>query len=106
MAGEITAPRPEGEEEVQSIQVIIKSDANVSTLRGLQSDCVSRMIKIPGIVIATSGIRAKATKMSIQCRGCQNVIPNLVVKPGLEGFILPRKCNQYVTKMDYFLSCF
>ncbi|XP_065348701.1 DNA replication licensing factor Mcm5 [Cloeon dipterum] len=97
VAGEITAPRPEGEEEVQDIQVIIQSDANVTSMRGLQSDYVSRLVKIPGIVIATSGIRAKATKMSIQCRGCQSVIPNLSVKPGLEGFILPRKCNQEQT---------
>lgn len=59
----------------------------------LQSESVSRLVKIAGIVIAASGIRAKATTMSIQCRSCNEVIPNLRVNPGLEGFVLPRKCN-------------
>lgn len=54
---------------------------------------VSRLVKVPGIIIGVSGIRAKATKIAIQCRSCQNVIPNLAVKPGLEGYVLPRKCN-------------
>lgn len=58
-----------------------------------QSETVSRLIKIPGIVISASGIKAKATKISIQCRSCRNVIPNLPVKPGLEGYVMPRKCN-------------
>lgn len=94
VADELTAPRPEGEEEVQDVQILIQSDAHPTSLRGLKSDSVSHLIKIPGIVVATSGIRAKTTKMSIQCRGCQDVIANLTVKPGLEGYILPRKCNR------------
>ena len=31
--------------------------------------------------------------MSIQCRSCSVVVPNLPVNPGLEGYALPRKCN-------------
>lgn len=58
-----------------------------------QSDVVSRLVKIPGIVISASGIKAKATRISIQCRSCSNIIPNLPIKPGLEGYIMPRKCN-------------
>jgi DNA replication licensing factor MCM5 len=54
---------------------------------------VSRLVKIPGIVVAASGIKSKATKISLQCRTCRNVIPNIDVKPGLEGYALPRKCN-------------
>ena len=59
----------------------------------LQSEQVSRLVKIPGIVIAASAIRAKAIKMSLQCRGCRTVVNNIAVKPGLEGYALPRKCT-------------
>ena len=57
-----------------------------------QSEQVSRLVKIPGIIVSASGIKAKATKISIQCRSCRNVVPNLTIKPGLEGYILPRRC--------------
>ncbi|KAG7298070.1 minichromosome maintenance protein 5 [Plutella xylostella] len=93
LADELTAPRPEGEEKVEDIQVLLSSDAHPSNLRELKSETVSRLVKIPGIVISASGIKAKATKISIQCRSCRNIIPNLPVKPGLEGYVMPRKCN-------------
>ncbi|VVD04660.1 DNA replication licensing factor Mcm5 [Leptidea sinapis] len=93
LADELTAPRPEGEEKVEDIQVLLISDAHAANLRELKSETVSRLVKIPGIIISASGIKAKATKISIQCRSCRNIIPNLPVKPGLEGYVMPRKCN-------------
>ncbi|XP_034238353.1 DNA replication licensing factor Mcm5 [Thrips palmi] len=93
VADEVTAPRPEGEEKVEDIQILISSDANCLSLRDMKSDFVSRLVKIPGIVVAASGIRAKATTIAIQCRSCRNVIPNLTVRPGLDGYAMPRKCN-------------
>lgn len=93
LADELTAPRPATEEKVEDIQVLLSSDALPSNLRELKSETVSHLVKIPGIVVSASGIKAKATKISIQCRSCKNVIPNLAVKPGLEGYVMPRKCN-------------
>ncbi|XP_033627243.1 DNA replication licensing factor mcm5-like [Asterias rubens] len=93
MADEVTRPRPEGEEDLEDIQIMLNSEANPISIRHLKSDQVSKLIKIPGIVIAASAIRAKATKITIQCRGCRNYVPNLSVKPGLEGYTMPRKCN-------------
>ena len=93
VADEVTAPRPEGEENVHDIQILLSSDGNCTSLRDMKSDFVSRLVKISGIVVAASGIRAKATKIAIQCRSCRNVIPNLTVKPGLDGYAMPRKCN-------------
>ncbi|KAK4885009.1 hypothetical protein RN001_001280 [Aquatica leii] len=93
VADELTAPRSKGEENVEDIQIMLTSEANPSSLRGLKSDVISRLVKIPGIIVSASGIRAKATKIAIQCRNCQNIIPNLPIKPGLEGYIMPRKCN-------------
>lgn len=92
VADEITAPRPADESEVQDIQVLLVSDANPIAVRDLKSDQVSRLVKIPGIIVSASGIKAKATKISIQCRSCRNVVPNLIIKPGLEGYIMPRRC--------------
>lgn len=54
---------------------------------------VSKLIKIPGIIISASGIRAKATKISIQCRSCRSTQNNISIRPGLEGYVLPRKCS-------------
>lgn len=93
VADEITAPRPEHEEHMHDIQILLSSNANPTNIRQLKSDCVSKLVKIAGIIVAASGISAKATRMSIQCLSCSTVIPNLKVNPGLEGYALPRKCN-------------
>lgn len=93
VADEITAPRPDNEQRVEDIQILLRSNANPTNIRELKSECVSKLVKIAGIVVAASGIKAKATRISIQCRSCSNVIPNLTVNPGLEGYALPRKCT-------------
>lgn len=53
---------------------------------------VSKLVKVPGIIVSASGIKAKATKIAIMCRTCQDIRANLQIKPGLEGFLMPRKC--------------
>merc|ERR1719492_205629 len=78
---------------LKKIQVTLQSEANPSSIRELNSEQVSKLVKIPGIVVAASGIKAKATKINLQCRSCKTVIPNIEVKPGLEGYAMPRKCN-------------
>jgi DNA replication licensing factor MCM5 len=93
VADEITSPRPEGEEEVEKIQVMLFSEGNPCSIRDLSAEIVSRLVKIPGIVVAASGMKAKATRISIQCRSCRTVIPNIDIKPGLDSYALPRKCN-------------
>lgn len=90
---EITAPRPESEEHIPDIQVLVNSTSNPTNIRDLKSEFVSKLVKVAGIIVAASGIKAKANKITIQCRTCGNVIPNLNVNPGLEGYPLPRKCN-------------
>ncbi|XP_020618458.1 DNA replication licensing factor mcm5-like [Orbicella faveolata] len=92
MADEITKPRPLGEEEVQDIQITLKSDANPMSVRELRSEQMAKLVKIPGIIISASAIRAKATNITIQCRSCRNTISNIPLKPGLEGYAMPRKC--------------
>ncbi|PFX29385.1 DNA replication licensing factor MCM5, partial [Stylophora pistillata] len=69
MADEVTKPRPLGEEEVQDIQITLKSEANPMSVREL-----------------------RATNITIQCHSCRNTISNIPLKPGLEGYAMPRKC--------------
>jgi DNA replication licensing factor MCM5 len=54
---------------------------------------VSRLVKVPGIIISATAVRAKATRVCLQCRGCRSVISNIPLPPGLQGYALPRKCN-------------
>lgn len=58
-----------------------------------QSTEVSRLVSVVGLVVAASGVKAKAQTLTVQCRSCQASLNNLPVKPGLEGYLLPRKCN-------------
>ena len=67
MADEVTKPRPEGQEELEdSIQVVVQSESLPASLRSVGSDHVSRLVKIQGIIVAASGIKAKATNISLQ----------------------------------------
>ncbi|KAK3092794.1 hypothetical protein FSP39_007290 [Pinctada imbricata] len=93
VADEVTHPRPEGEEEVVDVQVMLHSNSNPCSIRELKSEQMARLVRIPGIVIAASAIKSKATRLTIQCRSCKNVVNNIPVNPGLEGYALPRKCN-------------
>merc|ERR1711970_55098 len=92
-ADEVTYPRADGETNVEDIHVTLISEAAPTSVRDLKSEQVSKLVKIPGIVVAASGIKAKATRISIQCRSCRTTIPDIPLKPGLEGYQLPRKCN-------------
>jgi len=92
-ADEVTFPRADGETNVEDIHVTLISEASPISVRDLKSDQVSKLVKIPGIVVAASGIKAKATRISIQCRSCRTTIPDIPLKPGLEGYQMPRKCN-------------
>ncbi|KAH7972068.1 hypothetical protein HPB52_006162 [Rhipicephalus sanguineus] len=93
VADEVTRPRPEGEEDVADIQVLLKSEAHPVPMREIKSDQVSRLVKVPGIVIAATGTKAKATSITLQCRSCRETVPNVPIRPGLEGYALPRRCN-------------
>lgn len=67
----------------------------------LQSDQVSRLVKVHGIIISATAVKAKATKVCLKCRGCRNVINNIPLPPGLQGYALPRKCNTWVPHLDW-----
>lgn len=92
IASELTQPCPEGDGEIRDIQILLRSNALPTSIRDIKSEYISHLSTVAGIIVSASNIRAKATKMTIQCRSCSNVIPNIFLNPGLEGYALPRKC--------------
>ncbi|XP_054715712.1 DNA replication licensing factor mcm5-A-like [Uloborus diversus] len=93
VADEITKPRPEGEENIHDIQIMMRSNANPCLMRDLKSDHISKLVKIPGIITAASSVQAKSTTISIQCRSCKEIVPKIKINPGFDGLNLPRRCN-------------
>ena len=91
VAGEITRPL-EGEEE-EDVQIMLNPSEEPVSLRSLQSEYVSKLVTVSGIVVAASGVRVKAQKVTIQCRSCRNSVLDIPIKPGFDGYMLPRKCN-------------
>jgi DNA replication licensing factor MCM5 len=54
---------------------------------------VSKLIRIPGIVIKASTVKVKATQLRIQCQKCHSV-KDVVLRPGMSGVNLPRTCDR------------
>lgn len=76
----------------RGIQVQLIHLQRKTSMRDVDSSCVSKLVSIPGIVIGASNIRPKAKKLIIQCRGCQWV-RSIDVSSGFGGAQLPRSCD-------------
>ncbi|KII62325.1 DNA replication licensing factor mcm5-A [Thelohanellus kitauei] len=98
---EITYPRP-NDEKLSEIQVLLMWDSHFIPIRQLKSDYVSKLVKIRGVVINVSSVRIKAISVSIQCRSCKTVIPNLPMRSGIENLNLPRKCPSASSSVNPF----
>eukprot|EP01134_Creolimax_fragrantissima_P002299 CFRG2299T1 len=92
VADEITRPRP-NDEPIKDIQVMLTTDRRATTIRELDSTHVSKVVRVPGIVIKASNIVAKATNIRIECRNCGDV-KDMSIRPGFSGAMLPRTCDR------------
>ena len=77
---------------IESIHVTISSHETPRSVRGLNSKDVSRLVCIPGIVIAASRAKAKASIVGIECKRCKNV-RYLKIPPGYASAQMPRTCE-------------
>ncbi|KAG8861718.1 minichromosome maintenance protein 5 [Tulasnella sp. 330] len=85
-------------EEVPFVQVSIRTGMNMMSCRDLAADTISKLVRIPGIVISASVLSSRATKLHLTCRGCRS---NKIIYPavGLGGMgggkdgALPRICD-------------
>ncbi|KAL5535173.1 MCM5 [Sanghuangporus sanghuang] len=83
---------------IPTVQVTIKSGLNMLQFRNLSADTLHKLVRVPGIVISTSVLSSRATKLHLQCRGCRSTKD--IYPPGGLGGIgggadrgLPRQCD-------------
>jgi len=98
LAGTSEEGTQKASETISKIQVTIKSGLNLLQVRELTANTMNKLVRIPGIVISASTLTARATRLHLQCRGCQSV---KIIHPqgGLGGMGsgsdrgLPRVCD-------------
>jgi DNA replication licensing factor MCM5 len=78
--------------ELEPVHVTLRSGADPIPMRAVGSGHISQVIKLPGIAIACSRVRAKATEVTAACRQCRATL-RIMVSEGLSGITLPRQCE-------------
>lgn len=94
------ASGPPGNGDIPTIQIMTHTAMNMMSLRKLTSESITKLIRTPGIIIQTSTLSSRATKLHLQCRACRSI---KIVHPtsGLGGMggngagdkTLPRVCD-------------
>ncbi|KAL6226181.1 hypothetical protein ACLB2K_000144 [Fragaria x ananassa] len=84
--GQLEEPVPE------DVQILLTSREDTTSMRKLGAQSILKLIKISGITIAASRVKAKATYVIVMCKNCKNV-QRVPCRPGLGGAIVPRTCN-------------
>lgn len=73
------------------IQIILTSTANTTSIRDLNATHITKLIRIPGIIISASPLSSKATKLQLMCRNCRHMTI-LDVNSGFGSMQIPTKC--------------
>ncbi|CAM9525071.1 unnamed protein product [Discosporangium mesarthrocarpum] len=89
---QLTADRTDGE-DLPEIQVVIRSEQLPTGLRGIAADHVNKLLKVPGIIISATRIRAKAVSVAIRCKTC-GCLKHLPCNGPFGGAALPMKCDR------------
>ncbi|KAI1004201.1 DNA replication licensing factor [Podosphaera aphanis] len=74
-------------------QLLLHSSAGEISIRNLDALTISRLVRVPGIVIGASVLSSKATALQIQCRNCRQT-KTLSISGGFSGVSLPRTCDR------------
>ncbi|KAK4127634.1 MCM-domain-containing protein [Parathielavia appendiculata] len=85
-------------------QLLLHSNAEDVSIRNLDSLTISRLVRVPGIVIGASVMSSKATTLHIQCRTCDHV-QDIPVLGGFSGVALPRTCGRFRAPGDPTEKC-
>ncbi|KAH8089163.1 MCM2/3/5 family-domain-containing protein [Filobasidium floriforme] len=83
-----------GEMEIPDVQVTIRSGQNMLQFRELTANTLTKLVRLPGIVINASQLSSRATTLFLQCKGCRST--RMLNQPG--GGVgtdrsLPRRCD-------------
>ncbi|CEI38825.1 DNA replication licensing factor mcm5 [Fusarium venenatum] len=90
--------------EIPEHQLLLHSNADDVSIRNLDSETISRLVRVPGIVIGASVMSSKATELHIQCRNCGHT-QNIPVLGGFTGVTLPRQCSRSRVPNDPTPKC-
>ncbi|KAL2156990.1 hypothetical protein VTH06DRAFT_8827 [Thermothelomyces fergusii] len=85
-------------------QLLLHSNAEDVSIRHLDSLTISRLVRVPGIVIGASVMSSKATELHIQCRTCDHT-QDIPVLGGFSSVSLPRQCGRYRAPGDPTEKC-
>ncbi|GAV83945.1 MCM domain-containing protein [Cephalotus follicularis] len=80
------------EPETGDVQILLTSKEDSVSMRSLGAQYISNLVKIAGITIAASRVKAKATYVLLTCKNCKNT-KEVPCRPGLGGAIIPRSCD-------------
>ena len=85
-------------------QLLLHSSAEDISIRNLDSMIISRLVRVPGIVIGASVMSSKATDLALRCRNCAHEL-HINVSGGFTGVTLPRQCSRTRTANDPTAKC-
>ena len=92
VADEVTRPRAAEDDEIIPMQLTLSDESTALSIRQVKADKVSKLVKIPGIIVNSSTVRTKAREITLQCKTCGYVMPNVQIPAGMDGFQLPSSC--------------
>ncbi|OQR95013.1 DNA replication licensing factor MCM5 [Thraustotheca clavata] len=82
------------------IQVMLKSASlEAMRLRDIHATQVNRLIKVPGIIISASKVRAKCMSITVQCKNCGH-LKKLPCPNAFQGVSVPRNCERKSEQSD------
>ncbi|CAN6673730.1 minichromosome maintenance protein 5 [Trichomonascus vanleenenianus] len=76
---------------IPMIQIILKSNSSLTLVRDLSANYISKLVRIPGIVIGASTLTSKAQTLHLICRSCRH-LHTLDVGGGFAGVNMPKRC--------------
>ncbi|KAH9654542.1 DNA replication licensing factor MCM5 [Citrus sinensis] len=80
------------EPKTEEVQILLTSKEDSMSMRSIGAQFISKLVKISGITIAASRVKAKATYVHLSCKNCKSTL-DVPCRPGLGGAIVPRSCG-------------
>lgn len=82
----------QGNKMAPPCQLLLRSDVDLTLIRTLDAGYMSKLVRLPGIVIGASTLSSKATLLHLMCRSCRSTI-DIPVTGGFAGVTFPRDCR-------------
>lgn len=93
VARRMVNPNEDGSKDsVPLCQVTLRSSSSLTLIRDLDSQWISKLVRVPGIVIGASTLSSKASHLRLICRNC-SYTKNLDVASGFAQVQLPKFCD-------------